>query len=1423
MSATAVRTDAKLEARQPDPLLRAGAVPVRAGLLRRLSPDMSPADAVALLTEQVNGDNASASRREILSQIQQTYGNRYASIVIAELRAREAGKTGRSTAEPPAHKASQGAGGPTKVQAAVSRMIDSGAHTPVVVSRQPAASNHLASSGTAAFAACASLHASPSSIAVPSATSIARVPEHGQVGGGSGSLKISSPHDPAEREATAVAAQVMRSELPAAAQVGGSASVGLQRDAESKGEARAPGETGLVLGAEIARQTSGGSPLPSTVRGFMEPRFGAGFGNLRIHTGSAAAGLSARLGAKAFTVGQHVFFGHNQYQPDSTGGRELIAHELTHTMQQGAAVRRQDGLPAIPGLSDVLPSADTLAMTAIRTAAPALEPVIRGGASGFTEWLKDRAASAVEGMFTAVMAPVRTITGAGQQLSARFAPMLEEVQTAAAQIAQNDCTPLRSAAEKLEKTAGRLITPIVETLQPVVVAIKGFLSGVWDKFGSPIWEWIKQYAADQWEMIKNVAGLVQSAAKWLWDNTSAIRAVYAEAWNWLKNKLGIGEGPEGQDGILQWVEGKLDAAWSAIKVKLEPFKAELTAIGLAVGGVALALSPAGPIMAVGGAIVGIVQGLRWIHANWGKGNIIVQARTYIEATLIPPLLGAARNLGGAVTGMANSISAALGNLAAGLVRSVGVLGGSLLAFAVSAVQWIADQANALATWASAQLGQIAVWLSEALNGLQAFLTGVMEFLRRVGEVVLDIWGLPVLLAEKIWNWVPACIRDPIVDFLGPIILRQIELFQELAKDSEAWQKTKAEVGRIVRLVFHDHDLMGAIRATFHLILRVFNLPPDLVVTVVQKAETAWDIIVKKPLDFIKNTVRAVGLGFKGIWDDKIENLKLGLQGWLLGQIEEKNIVVPTNWSEPRQLFEFVLSVLGLSVDHVYELLKTRFPGPAIDKIRSTIRKVAGVISWVNEAIDTTRSPRENALGMINQAKDFGKTILTGIAEWVAGKVAEEVAIMAASAAASAGLSEVADVARRIYKAMVAAARYARPILDMVDRALDNVTDLAVGAVGKVGVVFEKILQRGMPVVIGFLAYQVGLGGVGAAIRGIIDALRHKVDAAILWMIDKIKGGLDWLVGAAKAGVEAVTEWWSRSVSFADRKGHPHKIFYSGHGAGARLKIASTEVFTEEFLARIDQIFAADPAAREFGEPKRQSCQNSLRRLEYLKSQLELATRTRSPSLEYLQREHKEEMVRLSAFTRLLMDILPENAATLPVKVGDRVTIPYKETERMGRILATSTQRVQYSVDAVAGQLQISSDEFREKWKAGIIREYVEEGLREKYLGDTPGKADKTGRDLIDIKYKPEKKYEIRDGAPYVEWRPGSWHPLSDCDMSHEPLDAVDYWNNIGRHTGARSEAVRAWMLDYKNYILEPSVENRRRGARAKSKYLPPTR
>jgi hypothetical protein len=165
------------------------------------------------------------------------------------------------------------------------------------------------------------------------------------------SLTISRPGDALEREADRVADAVMRvpapSSMPANVSSATSVSPGaaIQRrcvecEEETKsnvqrkeGSAEAPQITPSVS-AGITALKGGGSPLPASAREFFEPRFGADFSSVRVHTGSQAAETANAINARAFTIGRNIAFNARQYAPHSQEGRHLLAHELTHVVQQ---------------------------------------------------------------------------------------------------------------------------------------------------------------------------------------------------------------------------------------------------------------------------------------------------------------------------------------------------------------------------------------------------------------------------------------------------------------------------------------------------------------------------------------------------------------------------------------------------------------------------------------------------------------------------------------------------------------------------------------------------------------------------------------------------------------------------------------------------------------------------------------------------------------------------------------------------------------------------------------------------------------------------------------------------------------------------------------------------------------------------------
>lgn len=166
-------------------------------------------------------------------------------------------------------------------------------------------------------------------------------------------LSVGSAGDPLETEADRVAGEVLdrlaaQSSDPVAQRVQRGMSTLSAQVAPARRVRRRIGAPPAEVGHEggdlshdvsrrIQRARSHGSTMADSVRGPMESAFGADFGGVRIHTGSEATELNRSISAKAFTVGNDIFFSGNSYQPGTRSGQELLAHELTHTVQQGGA------------------------------------------------------------------------------------------------------------------------------------------------------------------------------------------------------------------------------------------------------------------------------------------------------------------------------------------------------------------------------------------------------------------------------------------------------------------------------------------------------------------------------------------------------------------------------------------------------------------------------------------------------------------------------------------------------------------------------------------------------------------------------------------------------------------------------------------------------------------------------------------------------------------------------------------------------------------------------------------------------------------------------------------------------------------------------------------------------------------------------
>ena len=175
-------------------------------------------------------------------------------------------------------------------------------------------------------------------------------------------LRVNTPGDRFEQEADSIAQRVMQDPAPALSEQPqqhlSNRPAAIQRQPGEEEEEEAFSEANLLslkeipghshdvtssVAGEIDALDGGGQPLEAGVRSFMENRIGHHFGDVRVHTNGRAASTAQAINARAYTLGRNVVFGSGEYRPNSHSGRQLLAHELVHVIQQkgdGATVMR---------------------------------------------------------------------------------------------------------------------------------------------------------------------------------------------------------------------------------------------------------------------------------------------------------------------------------------------------------------------------------------------------------------------------------------------------------------------------------------------------------------------------------------------------------------------------------------------------------------------------------------------------------------------------------------------------------------------------------------------------------------------------------------------------------------------------------------------------------------------------------------------------------------------------------------------------------------------------------------------------------------------------------------------------------------------------------------------------------------------------
>ena len=171
-------------------------------------------------------------------------------------------------------------------------------------------------------------------------------------------LTGSTPGDINEREADFIADQVTRMREPKlqrACTCGGGCPKCMKEQSRYKQSQAKPFQAGVNNGSVVPPivhdvLNSSGQPLDAGTRAFMEPRFGHDFSQVRVHNDTRAADSAEAIKALAYTIGRDVVFGAGQYAPETSKGKKLLAHELTHVLQQNVVEDSRIKCHVSPGL-----------------------------------------------------------------------------------------------------------------------------------------------------------------------------------------------------------------------------------------------------------------------------------------------------------------------------------------------------------------------------------------------------------------------------------------------------------------------------------------------------------------------------------------------------------------------------------------------------------------------------------------------------------------------------------------------------------------------------------------------------------------------------------------------------------------------------------------------------------------------------------------------------------------------------------------------------------------------------------------------------------------------------------------------------------------------------------------------------------------
>ncbi len=307
-----------------------------------------------------------------------------------------------------------------------------------------------------------------------------------------------------------------------------------------------------------------------------------------------------------------------------------------------------------------------------------------------------------------------------------------------------------------------------------------------------------------------------------------------------------------------------------------------------------------------------------------------------------------------------------------------------------------------------------------------------------------------------------------------------------------------------------------VEEVFKLILALMNFPTDILGRIIANAMQAFEDIKRDPIGFLKNMLAAVKLGLSNFFDNFLAHLVNGLVDWLFKGLRDAGIEPPEDLSLG-SILELVLDVLGISMDRIWEKLAERFGQERIDQIRGAVDRLVGIWNFIKDV-------QERGVAAIweyieGQISNLWNMVLEAATNWIMEKIVSRVTAKLLSMLDPTGIMAVINGFIAFFNAVQSAIEYIREILEIVDSYVATLAAVAAGDIEPGAARMEGGLAAAIPVAIGFLANQVGLGNIGEKIQEIVAGIRETVDNALDWLLDRLEEAIQGVMRLIGMGGE----------------------------------------------------------------------------------------------------------------------------------------------------------------------------------------------------------------------------------------------------------------------------------------------------------------